>query len=289
MGAGPDAGRVAGGSIGGNVCSVVVVGADVAGGGGVVIAWVEVVDAATVGSGIVPVGRAPSLAVGPPGDGGGSETATGGEDAPDEVLHAAATRPRQVITHATLGLAITAHATHRPQHDGGTPRWAVRSHRCRYAPPAGSGRQEEDRRVHDEPTTEPTVESLLGRSDELADRLATSTDEVDLDGDGRVDAITEVETVGYDTTGDHRIDTVFESRTSVVDVDADGVADVTSRTETVLVDLDGDGTPDLARMVRVVAIDTDGDGDPDSYIAEEREGIIENGRFLSTEEASGET
>jgi|GEM_PF-3663857 hypothetical protein len=113
------------------------------------------------------------------------------------------------------------------------------------------------------------------------------TEEADLDGDGKVDAVTETEILGLDTNGDGIVDTIVRAQTTVVDVDGDAVTDMARRTETVLVDLDGDGTPDIGREVEILAFDSQGTGDFDQVQVSEREGFVENGEIVSPDDALG--
>lgn len=111
------------------------------------------------------------------------------------------------------------------------------------------------------------------------------TEEADLDGDGRVDAVTETEVLGLDTDGDGRVDTVVRAQTTIVDVDGDAVTDMARRTETILVDLDGDGTPDIGRQVEVLAFDSDGSGELDEVHVTHREGFVQDGEIVDPAEA----
>lgn len=87
--------------------------------------------------------------------------------------------------------------------------------------------------------------SLLGQDSEDIEMDDSDIEEVDLDGDGDVDA------VGIDTDGDGNIDTM------AVDSDNDGEMD------TIAIDSDGDGRIDQ------MAYDSDGDGVIDSEVSEE--------------------
>ena len=109
--------------------------------------------------------------------------------------------------------------------------------------------------------------------------------ELDIDGDGEVDAVSQITRAAIDTDGDGRADTYLEARTTVLDLDGDRVADVVARTETVLVDIDGDGTPDIVRRRRVITQDTTGDGEPDVLTVEEAEGFLDDdGNFVPLDE-----
>ncbi|HEX9260632.1 MAG TPA: hypothetical protein VF855_13920 [Acidimicrobiales bacterium] len=112
------------------------------------------------------------------------------------------------------------------------------------------------------------------------------TDEADLDGDGKVDAVTESEIISIDTDGDGKVDTIVMAQTTVVDVDGDGIVDMAHRTEKVFVDFDGDGIADVGREVEVTAFDSNGDGTFDDVVTIEREGIVVEGEIVEVDDES---
>jgi hypothetical protein len=125
------------------------------------------------------------------------------------------------------------------------------------------------------------VAERLGPDAAIVGRPQQVSQELDIDGDGEVDAVSQITRAAIDTSGDGRADTFLEARTTVLDLDGDNVADVVSRTETVLVDIDGDGTPDIIRRRRVISQDTTGDGEPDVLTVEEAEGFLDDqGNFV---------
>jgi hypothetical protein len=129
------------------------------------------------------------------------------------------------------------------------------------------------------------VAERLGPDAAIVGRPQQVSQELDMDGDGEVDAVSQITRAAIDTSGDGRADTFLEARTTVLDLDGDNVADVVSRTETVLVDIDGDGTPDIIRRRRVISQDTTGDGEPDVLTVEEAEGFLdEQGNFVPLDE-----
>lgn len=144
--------------------------------------------------------------------------------------------------------------------------------------------------------TMPEPTDLPARTDDLALEMPTgmplehviTTEEADLDGDGKVDAVTETEIMGFDTTGDGIVDTVVRAQTTIVDVDGDAITDMAHRTETVYVDLDGDGTADIGRQVEVLAFDSTGDGELDEIHVTHREGFVQDGEIVAPEDVLGE-
>jgi hypothetical protein len=142
----------------------------------------------------------------------------------------------------------------------------------------------------------PDAQDLPAIADDLALEIPSgtpvehviTTEEADLDGDGRIDAVTETEVMGFDTDGDGKVDTVVRAQTTIVDIDGDAVTDMAHRTETVLVDLDGDGTPDIGRQVEVLAFDSTGDGELDEVHVTHREGFVQHGEIVDPQDALDE-
>jgi hypothetical protein len=85
--------------------------------------------------------------------------------------------------------------------------------------------------------------------DQAEIEIGIETDLVDIDGDGVIDAVSEVVTTVADVDGDGVADVVEQTTTTAYDVDGDGVADVVESTTVTGVDVNRDGTIDEDEIV----------------------------------------
>jgi hypothetical protein len=103
--------------------------------------------------------------------------------------------------------------------------------------PAGRSRQ-----VRLPPDRDSWFTSVMSDAESSGEiEITVETEEIDVDGDGVIDAVVETTTTSIDVDGDGVVDVIQQTTVTAVDVDGDGVADIIDETTVTGVDVDGDG------------------------------------------------